>query len=473
MGRCPLLTVIVLLLGVVMLVNGSSGNATNVQSEVGSVTYLDVLRRITNLQGADIRNNLRSLRQLAIQHGLIKRSDVGDVGGAGAAASHEEQSSEGEESSLESEPGQDITAIAEGRKKGGGGGSNNNIVVAGGGGGGHDDGSYSISIEEGSNKKGKKGKKGKKHRKHKRKGWKKHMKKAVPIGMGILALKALLLHFILKKLVMATAISLLLSKKSLLVSSLIALKLLLQQPHSSDKSESSKLEVVHIPIRKEAGFHKKHQQQKVPSGKMKLPSIGSSSPSTTKAPIAPSLSLYDTYAGSSPHQLQHTHQQMADFGGKYIPLGYESNHFHFDATPSVAAFGNEHGSLQNVEQFFDDADELQFDRQDNGWDGWSGWNRGERYDQTGASAPASGVVATGGGGDGDAGSNNDASSSAGWGGTAYGVAPEQQQTSSSSYGPLNRNRYYGEVFDGYRRVAQANNPSRLQPQLMGRRKRKF
>uniref|UniRef100_A0A182PN13 Uncharacterized protein n=1 Tax=Anopheles epiroticus TaxID=199890 RepID=A0A182PN13_9DIPT len=473
MGRCPLLAVIVLLLGVVVLVNGS-GNATNVKSEVGSVTYLDVLRRITNLRGADIRNNLRSLRQLAIQHGLIKRSDM-DEGANGA--SHEEQSSEGEETSLESEPGQDLAAIAEGRKKGGGGGSNNNNIVVAGGGGGHDDGSYSISIEEGGNKKGKKGKKskkGKKHRKNKRKGWKKHMKKAVPIGMGILALKALLLHFVLKKLVMATALSLLLSKKSLLVSSLIALKLLLQQPHSSDKSESSKLEVVHIPIRKDAGFHKKHQQQPVPSGKMKLPSIGTSAPSTTKAPIAPGLSLFDPYAGSAPHQIQHAHQQMADFGGKYIPLGYESNHFHFDATPSVAAFGDGGlNSVQNVEQFFDDADELQFDRQDNGWDGWSGWNRGERFEQTGASAPASGVVAGGNGGDGGgAGSaGNDANTYSGWGGTEYGVGSEQQLQPNSSYGSMNRGRY-GEVFDGYRRTPQANNPTRLQ-QLLGRRKRKF
>uniref|UniRef100_A0A182YM58 Uncharacterized protein n=1 Tax=Anopheles stephensi TaxID=30069 RepID=A0A182YM58_ANOST len=465
MGRFPLVTVLLLLLlGTVVLVNGAS-KTTNAKSEVGSVTYLDVLRRITNLRGDDIRKNLRSLRQLAIQHGLIKKSDVNEPD-----ASTEEQSSEGEESSAETEPGQDLTAIAEGRKKGGGGGSNNNIVVAGGG-GGHDDGSYSISIEDsGHKKKGKKGKKDKKHRKHKRKGWKKHMKKAVPIGLGILALKAILLHFILKKLVLATALSLLLSKKSLLVSSLIALKLLLQQPHSSDKSESSKLEVVHIPIRKEAGFHKKHQQQQVPSGKMKLPSIGTSAPSTTKAP-APSLSLYDPYSGgASQHQIQHTHQQMADFGGKYIPLGYETNHFHFDATPSVpATFGDGLNSVQNVEQFFDDADELQFDRQDNGWDGWSGWNRGERFEQTGASAPASGVVAGGNGGT-SGGGASDAGSYGGWGGTAYGTAPEQQ--TGSSYGTLNRSRY-GEVFNGYRQALQANNPPRVMQQLMGRRKRKF
>uniref|UniRef100_A0A182VS87 Uncharacterized protein n=1 Tax=Anopheles minimus TaxID=112268 RepID=A0A182VS87_9DIPT len=465
MGCLPLL--MVLLLGTVVLVNGSS-ETVSAKGEVGSVSYLDVLRRITNLRGEDIRKNLRSLRLLAIEHGLIKRSDVNDPV---ARASNEEQSSEGEESSLESEPGQDVTAIAEGRKKGGGGGSNNNIVVAGGG-GGHDDGSYSISIEDGGHKKGKKGKKGKKHRKHKRKGWKKHMKKAVPIGVGILALKAILLHFILKKLVMATALSLLLSKKSLLVSSLIALKLLLQQPHSNDKSESSKLEVVHIPIRKEAGFHKKHQQQQVPSGKMKLPPIGTSAPSTTKSPITSSLSLFDPYVSSKPHQIQHTHQQMADFGGKYIPLGYETNHFHFDATPSGPTFGDSGlNSVQNVEQFFDDADELQFDRQDNGWEGWSGWNRGERYEQTGPSAPASGVV-TGGGSS----SGSDSGTYFGWGGTEYGVAPEQQhqqqqQQTSSSYGSPNRSRY-GEVFDGYRQGVQGNNPPRLQ-QLIGRRKRKF
>ncbi|XP_058120382.1 uncharacterized protein LOC131284930 [Anopheles ziemanni] len=446
-------SLLLVLLFAVVLVHGARNDGAKNGTSVGSATYLDVLRRITNLRGDDIRKNLRSLRELAIRHGLIRMSDMNEA----SAASNEEQSSEGEQSSQELpiEPGQQLTAIAEGdcggRKKGGGGSNNNNIVVAGGGGGGHDDGSYSISIEEGGNKKGKKrkkGKKGKKHRKQKRKGWKKHMKKAVPIGVGLLALKALLLHFILKKLVMATAFSLLLSKKSLLVSSLIALKLLLQQPHSSDKSESSKLEVVHIPIRKDAGFHKKHQQQQkqqqqqVPSNKLKLPPAPAS---TTKS------SLFDSYAG--PHSIQHAHQQMADFGGKYIPLGYESNHFHgFDATPGAPSFGDGLHQVQNVEQFFDDADELQFDRQDNGWDGWSGWNRGEeggkRYEAMAAAAP---TLTDAGGPYG------------GWGDVASAPNDYQQPT---GYDSLNRSRY-GEILEGYVEA------SRRRQQLMDRRKRKF
>uniref|UniRef100_A0A182IT63 Uncharacterized protein n=1 Tax=Anopheles atroparvus TaxID=41427 RepID=A0A182IT63_ANOAO len=437
---------------VVMVLVGASSGATDAKNDtsVGSVTYLDVLRRITNLRGDDIRKNLRSLRELAIRHGLIRMSEMKEP----RDASDDEQSLEGEESSQESsiEPGQQLTAIAEGRKKGGGGGSNNNIVVTGGGGGGHDDGSNSISIEQGGSKKGKKGKKGKKHRKHKRKGWKKHMKKAVPIGVGLLALKALLLHFILKKLVMATAFSLLLSKKSLLVSSLIALKLLLQQPHSSDKSESSKLEVVHIPIRKDAGFHKKHQQQQqqqkqTPSSKLKIPAAPAS---TTKA------SLFDSYGGQ--HAIQHTHQQMADFGGKYIPLGYESNPFHsFDATPGAPSFGDGLNPVQNVEQYFDDGDELQFDRQDNGWDGWSGWNRGEegkRYETAAAVAPAPSSISTG---------SDGGNPYGGWG-DYPGSSNDYQQP--NTYDPSNRSRY-GEILEGYVEA------SRRRQQLMNRRKRKF
>ncbi|XP_052863656.1 uncharacterized protein LOC128270294 [Anopheles cruzii] len=367
-----------LLLSGVLTVCGAPGRGQNETSEA-RMTHLDLLRRLTSLRGADIRKNLRSLRELAMQHGLIRASDVNRTS---VVASREEQSAEMEESSQEtaSEPGQDLTATVEGRKKGGGGGGGtNNIVVAGGGGGlggGHDD--ISISIEDGGNKKGKggkKGKKGKKHRRRKRKGWKKHMKKAVPIGVGILALKALLLHFLLKKLVMATALSLLLSKKSLLVSSLIALKLLLQHPHTTDKSESSKLEVVHIPIRKETGFHKKHQQQKYAAGKLKQLAPPAAPASTAKPSIA--FEQFEQFVGADSHPIQHAHQQMADFGGKYIPLGYETNHFHFDATP--ASFnGALAGGAQNVEQFFDDdTDDLQFDRKDDGWDGWSGWNRGE------------------------------------------------------------------------------------------------
>ncbi|XP_058056017.1 uncharacterized protein LOC131207422 [Anopheles bellator] len=439
-----------LLLSGVLAVCGAPGNGQNETPEA-RVTHLDLLRRLTSLRGVDIRKNLRSLRELAMQHGLIRASGVNRTS---VVASREEQSAEMEESSQEtaSEPGQDLTATVEGRKKGGGGGGgSNNIVVANGGGGGlggHDD--ISISIEDGGNKKGKrgkKGKKGKKHRRRKRKGWKKHMKKAVPIGVGILALKALLLHFLLKKLVMATALSLLLSKKSLLVSSLIALKLLLQHPHTNDKSESSKLEVVHIPIRKETGFHKKHQQQKYAAGKLKQLAPPAAPASTAKPAIA--FEQFEQFVDQ--HPIQHAHQQMADFGGKYIPLGYETNHFHFDATPT--SFNEALGGAQNVDQFFDDTDELQFDRKD-GWDGWSGWNRGEepkRYQ----------------------------GHEAGYGWDDYGPQPQdyQQPAPASSYNSYqehqqqlafagNRSKY-GAVLDEYGGVAGGRQ------QTVNRRKRKF
>lgn len=191
------------------------------------------------------------------------------------------------------------------------------------------------------------------------------MKKAVPVGLGILALKAILLHFILKKLVLATTLSLLLSKKSLLVSSLIALKLMFSQQHSSDKSESSKLEVVHIPIRKETGFHKKVQLNKVqgkPKTKLQQKQIHS-----TQKP----QHTFNHYGSGS--LIKHTHQQMEDFGGKYIPLGYESTHFNYDlTTPTTYLDSLPEGSEDN----FFDVNDLQYIRRE-GWDGWTGWNHGE------------------------------------------------------------------------------------------------
>uniref|UniRef100_A0A1W7R4Y3 Uncharacterized protein n=1 Tax=Aedes albopictus TaxID=7160 RepID=A0A1W7R4Y3_AEDAL len=355
-------------------------------TSAGGLTYLDVLQRISDLRRGDVRTSLRAIRELAVQSGLLASSKNETVTSAPALSDQQplelrmdrEESEEAEESLedfVDDDEGDEDATITEGRRKGGNGGSNNNIVLAGGGGLG-DIGLgtvYDVSTEDGGGK-GKKGKKEKKrsrkHKKKKHKKWRKHLKKAAPFAIAILALKALMLHFLLKKLVLATGLSLLLSKKSLLVSSLIALKLLIQQPHSSDKSsESSKLEVVHIPIRKETGFHKKIQLNKFkikPGHKVKI-NIQPKAASTQKP-----LHTFNTYNSGS--MIKHTHQQMEDFGGKYIPLGYESTQYqNYDiTTPTTFLDSIPEGSEDN----YFDVNDLQYIRRE-GWDGWTGYNRGE------------------------------------------------------------------------------------------------
>ncbi|KAL9694187.1 hypothetical protein quinque_013472 [Culex quinquefasciatus] len=367
--KCP--TRSILLVVLTICVTGSVGRSRG-------LSYVELLKKLTdakaNAGAVDVRTNLRSIRELAIQSGLMVPKNETTTTmtpptttslPSSAPALHDHQLLELRR--IDPSRKEQATAMM-GRKKGQGGGSNNNIVVTDGGGGGHGGGSYHVYSEESGEggKKGKKGRKKRNKRKKHRKGWKKHMKKAVPIGLGILALKALLLHFVLKKLVLATGLSLLLSKKSLLVSALIALKLMFQHPHSSDKSESSKLEVVHIPIRKETGFHKKIQLQKV---KVK-PQFKIKKLTTTKKP------------GYGPYAIKHTHQQMEDFGGKYIPLGYESQqHNYYDiTTPPPSTYVDQ--LPETGEDNFFDVNDLQFARRD-GWDGWTGWNRGENGDPYG------------------------------------------------------------------------------------------
>ncbi|XP_062540342.1 uncharacterized protein LOC134208368 [Armigeres subalbatus] len=341
------------------------------------LTYLDVLQRLSDARG-DVRTSLRAIRKLAIESGLISRKDETSTPAPALSDQQPTESWIDPEESGESdeyfedieESDEDDATTPEGRKKGGGGGgSNNNIVVTGGGDGSHDLGAlYEVSSEEGGHKghkkKGKKHGKGhKKHKKHHK--WRKHLRKAAPIALVILAMKAILLHFLLKKLVLATALSLLIGKKSLLISSIIALKLLFQQPHSNDKSESSKLEVVHIPIRKEIGFHKKIQLNKFKGpGKVKIkiqPKILS-----TQKPAH----IFNSYNSL----IKHTHQQMEDFGGKYIPLGYENNHFqNYDITTPTTYLDS---IPEGTEDNYYDVNDLQYIRRE-GWDGWTGYNRGE------------------------------------------------------------------------------------------------
>ena len=162
-----------------------------------------------------------------------------------------------------------------GRKKGGGSNSNQNVAISTGGGGGGGSVHFPSYVYEGYDEddddddsggggggKGKRKRKNKRQkRKNKRKGNKKWVKHIMPAGIGIMALKCLLLHFIIKKLALATAFSLLLGKASFVLSSVIALKQLFA--HHTGKSESSKLEVVHIPIKH--NIHKKNHETSPPN----------------------------------------------------------------------------------------------------------------------------------------------------------------------------------------------------------------
>ncbi|XP_055525019.1 uncharacterized protein LOC129718348 [Wyeomyia smithii] len=320
----------------------------------GIISYLDILRRVSGVRG-DIRTNLRTIRKLAVQNGLIKAANesVSPV-----ATPFEPPHPIG----VYNESNYAVTPVNKGRKKGDGG----NKVVKGGGGDlgdfGFGESPYSLLDGTGGVRK-----KGRRRKHHKIKGWRRHIRKAIPIALAVLALKAMLVHFILKKLALATGLSLLLSAKSLLVSLLIAVKLWVSHPQSHDKSESNKLEVVHIPIRKETGFHKKIQLQKVRS---KGKSIVKLEKPTQKTP---SFSQY-----TSGYPIKHTHQQMEEFGGKYIPLGFESSHYNFDATTQPTTYLDALPETTDHDNYFD-VNDLQFARRE-GWDGWTGWNRGDDSD---------------------------------------------------------------------------------------------
>lgn len=70
-----------------------------------------------------------------------------------------------------------------------------------------------------------------------------------PILVGLVGLKMVLSHLLLKKMAIATLISFLLSKVSFILASLVALKQFFHTPQSHRSNDSNKLEVVHIPIR--------------------------------------------------------------------------------------------------------------------------------------------------------------------------------------------------------------------------------
>lgn len=98
------------------------------------------------------------------------------------------------------------------------------------------------------------GKKGKGKRK-KLKGSKKIFKKMQPILIGLGGLKLVLYHLFLKKMALATAISFVLSKVSFVLATLVALKQFFHTPTHHRSGDSSKLEVVHIPIKKFNGHY--------------------------------------------------------------------------------------------------------------------------------------------------------------------------------------------------------------------------
>lgn len=93
------------------------------------------------------------------------------------------------------------------------------------------------------------GKKGKKRRKNKKnKTW----KRVTPMLYGAGGLKLLLYHFFIKKMALLSILAFFFSKLSFLTSTLIALKLFFNhQMHHERSAESNKLEVVHVPIKKQ------------------------------------------------------------------------------------------------------------------------------------------------------------------------------------------------------------------------------
>lgn len=105
---------------------------------------------------------------------------------------------------------------------------------------------YFVEEEDSSHHgKGKKGKKAKKKNKKFKK-----LKKMAPIFIGLGGLKLLLYHMLLKKMALFSFLSFLLSKVSFILASLVALKQFFYTPTQHRSSDSNKLEVVHIPIRK-------------------------------------------------------------------------------------------------------------------------------------------------------------------------------------------------------------------------------
>jgi hypothetical protein len=125
------------------------------------------------------------------------------------------------------------------------------VVIIGSGEHGEHDGEYYIEVDDdddhGHKKKKRKGK-GKKNKKNK--GSKKIYKHAKSAMYGVIAMKMLFDHFILKKLAFITFFTFLLSKISFILASLVALKQFFHTPNGHQRAESHKVEIIQIPIKK-------------------------------------------------------------------------------------------------------------------------------------------------------------------------------------------------------------------------------
>lgn len=83
-----------------------------------------------------------------------------------------------------------------------------------------------------------------------------HYKKLQPYIYAVIGMKLLLYKLLLKKFAFFSVASFILSKISFILASLVALKQFFQQPSHHRSADNNKLEVVHIPIRKEKTSHK-------------------------------------------------------------------------------------------------------------------------------------------------------------------------------------------------------------------------
>lgn len=73
----------------------------------------------------------------------------------------------------------------------------------------------------------------------------------IPIIIGIFVAKTIILPLILKGLTFLASTGFILSKISLFISFMLALKLMLLQPHAT--KEESRVEVVHVPLKTKYG----------------------------------------------------------------------------------------------------------------------------------------------------------------------------------------------------------------------------
>lgn len=104
---------------------------------------------------------------------------------------------------------------------------------------------------------------------------------------GIGTLKLILYHFFVKKMAMLSFFSFILSKISFLTSTLIALKQFFSHGTHNDRSESHKLEVVHIPIKKfqsHSADRDRYQTEESKLSSLSLPLSSVSLTTTTKKP---------------------------------------------------------------------------------------------------------------------------------------------------------------------------------------------